>query len=303
MHLASSISIGLAAFLWGLLALFVRELKAVGFTAMEIVTIRVGFAFLFLLIIGLVKNPEQLKIRVKDTYLFIGTGIVSIVFFNWCYFTSINEMNVSLAVILLYTSPAFVCILSFVFLKEKLNRKKLVAVIGTIIGCVLIAGLQMEETTKISTIGLIIGLGSGLGYALYSIFGKLALQRYAPFTVTFYTFLIASLSLVPTTALWTKSSILFSPSVVWYSVGLALVTTVTAYFLYTWGLKKTESSKAAIIATIEPVVATLLGLYYYDESLSMIQLTGGMIILASVILVSYENNNKLRVETTNSAHS
>jgi drug/metabolite transporter (DMT)-like permease len=303
MHLASSISIGLAAFLWGLLALFVRELKAVGFTAMEIVTIRVGFAFLFLLIIGLVKSPEQLKIRVKDTYLFIGTGILSIVFFNWCYFTSINEMNVSLAVILLYTSPAFVCILSFVFLKEKLNRKKIVAVIGTIIGCVLIAGLQMEETTKMSAIGLFIGLGSGLGYALYSIFGKLALQRYAPFTVTFYTFLIASISLVPTTALWTKSRILFEPSVVWYSVGLALVTTVTSYFLYTWGLKKTESSKAAIIATIEPVVATLLGLYYYNESLSMIQLAGGMIILASVILVSYENKDKLRVQTTNSAHS
>lgn len=302
MHLASSFSIGLAAFLWGLLALFVRELKVAGFTAMEIVTIRVGFAFLLLFIIGIVKDREQVKIRFQDTYLFIGTGIFSIVFFNWCYFTTINDMNVSLAVILLYTSPAFVTILSFVFLKEKLSRKKIVAVIGTVIGCVLIAGLQMEETTKMTTIGLFIGLGSGFGYALYSIFGKLALQRYAPFTVTFYTFLIASLTLVPSTALWTKSSILFQPSVVWYSVGLALITTVAAFFLYTWGLKKTDSSKASIIATVEPVVATLLGLFYYNETLSMIQIIGGIIILSSVILVSYEKKNKLPVEITNSAH-
>ncbi|MFC0478036.1 DMT family transporter [Robertmurraya beringensis] len=302
MHLASNVSIGLAAFLWGLIALFVRELTAVGFSAMEIVTIRVGVAFLILFVIGVAKKREQLKIQFKDTYLFIGTGVLSIVFFNWCYFTTINEMNVSLAVILLYTSPAFVSILSFVFLKEKLGRKKILAVLGTIIGCVLIAGLRMEETAQISTIGLFIGLGSGLGYALYSIFGKLALQRYAPFTVTFYTFLIASLSLVPSTTLWTKSSILFKPSIIWYSIGLALITTVTAYFLYTWGLKKTESSKASIIATIEPVVATLLGLYYYNETLTIIQLIGGMFILASVILVSYEKKNKISVETTNGAH-
>ncbi|MEN8700722.1 DMT family transporter [Bacillus infantis] len=278
-------AISAGASLWGLIAYFIRGLSGFGFSSMEIVGIRVVTAAAALLLIGLFLAPGRLALkRPSDIGLFAGTGICSIVFFNWCYFTSINLMDISIAVILLYTSPAFVAVLSYIFLKEKITGRKIIAVCGTVAGCILIAG--MGGSAGLSVIGVVIGLGAGLGYALYSIFGKFALQKYEPFTVTLYTFLTASAVLLPITRLWEKASLFLKPEVLFLGLGLGLLPTVLAYFLYTWGLEKTESSKAAVIATIEPVVAILLGVALYSESLGFLQLSGSMIIILCVILVN-----------------
>lgn len=284
--------IAIGASLWGIIAVFVKGLGAYNFTAMEIVAIRVIFAAFFLLIIGIVRYPKEMKLKqVKDVRLFVGTGILSIVFFNFCYFTTISQMNISVAVILLYTSPAFVTILSFIFLKESLTVTKITAVAGTILGCFLIAGLTMGDS-NITFLGIITGLGSGLGYALYTIFGKFALKKYEPFTITLYTFLIAAIALIPVTKLWTKLDLLMDMNVLMYGVGLGLIPTVLAYFLYTWGLEKTEGSKAAIIATVEPVVATILGVFLYGEKLGIFQIIGALLILGSVLIVNISFRKK-----------
>ncbi|MED4204155.1 DMT family transporter [Neobacillus mesonae] len=289
------ILITISASLWGIIAIFVRKLSSIGFSSMEIVTIRVVTATILLLIIGLMKYRQQMKIQISDLKLFVGTGIFSIVLFNWCYFTSVNQMNLSLAVILLYTSPAFVTVLSFLFLKEKMTWVKVVSVTGTILGCILIAGVSQNDTASLSTIGIITGLGAGFGYALYSIFGKFALEKYQPYTVTFYTFLVASVALVPLTHLWNKGSLLMSGDVLIYGIGFGLFPTVIAFLCYTKGLEKMESSKAAIIATVEPVVATILSLLLYKESFGMIQAIGSIVILASVIIVNLPKKQKASI--------
>ena len=278
--------IAAGASLWGIIAFFVKGLADFGFAPMEIVAIRVIYAALFLLLIGLFRYRDQMKLKtIKDVKLFLGTGILSIVFFNFCYFTAISQMDISIAVILLYTSPAFVTILSFVFLKESLTLNKILAVIGTIIGCILIAGVS-AGASNITIIGILTGLGSGLGYALYTIFGKFALRKYQPFTVTLYTFILAAIFLLPITQLWNRLDLLMDTHVLLYSIGLGFIPSVLAYFIYTWGLEKTEGSKASVIATVEPVVATLLGVMLYGERLGLIQIAGALLIFCSVIIVN-----------------
>lgn len=289
----SYLMILLAASLWGGIAFFVKGLAEMGFSAMEIVTIRVVWAAFFLLILGMIKYRKIIALkRPSDIRYFIGTGIISIVLFNWCYFKAINEMNISLAVILLYTSPAFVAILSYLFLKEKMTIKKIVAVAGTFIGCVLIAGMSGGSIENITMTGVMIGLGSGLFFALYSIFGKFALVKYQPFTVTFYTFVVAAIFLIPVTQLWTKWDMLFSAKVLLYGTGFGLLPTIVAFILYNAGLQKIESSKAAILATIEPLVATLLGIMVYQEKITLFQFIGSIIILVSVIMVQIPNKQQ-----------
>jgi drug/metabolite transporter, DME family len=288
----SLVMISLAASLWGIIAIFVKELSEIGFTPMEIVAIRVTVALTLLLMIGVSFFPEKLKVRLKDTPIFIGSGIISIVFFNWCYFTTINEMNLSLAVILLYTSPAFVVLLSRLFFKERWNKQKVMALIGTLVGCVLITGIGTKSTADLSMIGLLTGLGSGLGYALYTIFGKIALRRYVPFTVTLYTFMFAAVALIPVTKLWNKSSLLLQSDTLIWAFGLGLFPTVLAYFLYTKGLESVESSKAAIIATVEPLVATILSIVLYKEGMGPLQVIGTGLIFSSIIVVNLTKRKK-----------
>jgi drug/metabolite transporter, DME family len=284
------IFISSSAALWGIIAIFVRKLTELGFTPMEIVTVRVVTAAVLLGILGISKYSSQMKIKWMDLKLFIGTGVCSIVLFNWCYFSAINQMSLSIAVILLYTAPVFVTALSFLFLKEKMDTVKLLSVLGTIAGCVMVAGVNLHATS-FSFIGILTGLGAGFGYALYSIFGKFALKKYQPFTVTFYTFVIASITLLPSTNIWEKGSLLVSHEVLLYGIGLGLFPTVLAYLLYTKGLEKIDTSKASIIATVEPVVATLLSVFLYREGFSVTQGIGTSLILLSVLLVNRSKNN------------
>ncbi|RSD26553.1 EamA family transporter [Mesobacillus subterraneus] len=280
------IMIAFAAAMWGLIGFFVKGLTAAGFSAMEIVAIRVLTAAIILILVGIVYYRNHLKIRLQDLYLFVGTGILSIVFFNWSYFTAINLLSIPIAVALLYTSPAFVAILSFLFLKESINRKKLLAIVLTVIGCTLAAGITGKGGATFSVSSILIGLGAGFGYALYSIFGKIALRRYHPFTVTMYTFIVASAALVPTTGIAGKASSVFTGDIWLYAIGLGIFPTVLAYFAYSWGLERTESSTAAVVATLEPVIATMLGMIVYGDRLGSLQLLGSAMIIISVIAVN-----------------
>ncbi|HEX6982194.1 MAG TPA: EamA family transporter [Balneolaceae bacterium] len=273
------------AVLWGTIGLYVDELSAAGFTALQIVTLRVVCAAVMLVIFLAVKNPNLLKIDFKDSFSFIGTGIFSIVFFNWCYFTAIEEVSLSVAVILLYTGPAFVVIFSRIFFKEPLTSLKVTALILTITGCAFVTGAVPVGGQNISLYGLLVGLGSGFGYALYSVFGKHALKKYEPMTVITYTFLFAAGVMLPVNSPTIDVDQLDSLRIWLIILGLGFFPTALAYWLYTVGLSKIESSRASITATVEPLVAVLIGVAIFNETLTFYQLSGMLLILISVVLI------------------
>ncbi|WP_042346487.1 DMT family transporter [Bacillus massiliigorillae] len=277
-----------AAFCWGIISVFVKGLTTLGFSAMEIVTIRVMVSCFLLFLYGYTMKRKEMKIAFKDTYLFIGTGILSMAFFNWASFTSMNMISVSVSVILLYTAPAFVMVMSVMFLREKLTTSKIILLCMTLVGCLLVTGLKLSTLDQGNMLGYIIGIGSGFGYALYSIFGKFAIRKYSSFTVSFYTFLVASIALIPYTRIWEKFSMLMNMKALIYVLGLCLFSTVLAYLLYTEGLKVIESSKASILATVEPLTAMIIGIIVFQESITAIQIVGGAIIFVSAILASVD---------------
>lgn len=170
-----SIAVILAAALWGCIGIFSRDMTTNGFTIMQTVGLRALITVVIMLILILIKSPSLLKIRFRDIWMFIGTGICSFLFFNFCYINSINENSLSVACILLYTSVFWVTLLSAMFFHEKLTVVKWISLIICFGGSALIC---MSGSLTITTKGLIFGLLSGFGYGLYSIFGKCAVKRY-----------------------------------------------------------------------------------------------------------------------------
>jgi len=277
--------IGAGASLWGIISLFVTSLYEMGFSPIQVVTIRALSATLFLVLYIIFKNRQLLKIKAADSKYFIGTGIFSFVLFNWCMFSAIKETSISVATILLYTAPAFVTIFSRFIFKELLTTRKVLALLITFIGCSFVVGILPNTTESISLYGLILGLGSGLFYALYSIFGKFALRKYNSLTVTAYTFLFAAIAVTPFSGLWLVLP-LFSDIKVWvYIIGLGFLSTMLPFIFYTKGLNTIESSQASIIATIEPVVASLVGFLIFHEKLNVWQYLGIFLVIAAVVIV------------------
>ena len=138
--------------------------------------------------------------------------------------------------------------------------------------------------------GLLIGLGAGLGYGLYSILGTVALRKYSPYTVTAYTFLLASagawLICRPADMLSKFAAADDLTSLLLFCCLTALVTAVIPFLAYTLGLRTVEASRAGILATVEPMVATLFGILVFSEPLTVFSGTGILLILAAVILLN-----------------
>lgn len=274
-----------AGILWGCIGLFVRPLNALNLHSMEIVAIRAYVTLLAMFLFLLIYDRRLLRVKWKDLWCFFGTGICSIVFFNYCYFSCITLTSLSIAAILLYTAPAIVMVLSFFLFKEKMTKRKLAALALTFVGCILVTGV-VGDTTALSLQGILVGLGAGLGYALYSIFGRFAIERgYHSFTITFYTFLIASMGCV----FFTDSRMIVDRVYTDCGVGLlclafGIVCTVLPYLTYTIGLKYVDNGKASIIASIEPVTATLLGIIIYKEQLSISGCIGMLLVLGALVI-------------------
>ncbi|MDR3561091.1 MAG: EamA family transporter [Negativicutes bacterium] len=281
--------IAAAAVFWGIVSLFVKGLSAYGFSALQLVAIRAVTGAAILTLYLAITDRSLLRIRLADGKYFVGTGIFSIVFFNWCYFTAIQETSVAVAAILLYTAPAFVIILARIFFHEALTGRKMAALTATLAGCILVAGAPSGLDGAIGLRGLLVGLGAGVGYALYSIFGKFALAHYRPLTVTTYTFLFAAAAMLPVSGLWQERELFLQWPVAAYSLGFGLLSTAAAYLCYTVALTYVEPGRASIAATLEPVVAALVGTLVFGQGLTAWQVGGMVLILTAVVAVQERN--------------
>lgn len=278
------------ACLWGMIALFFKFLSASGFSPLQIVTLRALFAALMITPVILKIDAGLLKIRWRDCWLFIGTGLLSLVFFNYCYFRAIDGSSISIAVLLLYTAPVFVMLLSVLCFGEKFTRPKMLALAATFCGCACITGV-FGSKLALTPEALAFGLASGIGYALYSIFGKLALRRYNALTITAYTFYFAVLGALPLAAPQQLFSLLADWHTLAGALAIALLCTVAPYLLYTRGLQDVDAGQASILATLEPLVASAIGIFVFGEALTAAKIIGMALILSSIFILNRPANN------------
>ncbi|MBM7571685.1 DMT family transporter [Aquibacillus albus] len=284
----------IGASFWGLTGLFVESLYEHGFTAWEIVTIRLTSSSLILIILMSLFSRKHLSIQIRHIPHFIGLGVVSIVIFNWCYFTVMEQTSLSIAVVLLYTSPVFVAILSKIVFKERITRKKIVSLILTIVGCSLAIKLIPLGNISIPAISIFLGLLSAFFCALYSIIGKFISWHYSFLTITVYSLIMGSLFIFPTSGLWKKTDA-FGSLDVWLNIsGVAVISTILAYTLYTFGLAYIESSKAAILGAMEPIVAVLVGVLIFGDVLNFLQVIGIIFVITSAFITVFHRQRKVK---------
>lgn len=279
------LSIISGACLWGLIALFFKFLSACGFSPLQVVTLRVLVAALLMTAIILKIDPGLLKIRWRDSWLFIGTGLLSLVFFNYCYFRAIDGSSISIAVLLLYTAPVFVMLLSLILFGEKFTGRKMLALLATFCGCGLITGIFASKLA-LTAEAFAFGLASGFGYALYSIFGKLALRRYSTLTITAYTFYFATLGALPLADPQQLFTLLADWRAAAGALAIALICTVAPYLLYTRGLQDVDAGQASILSTLEPLVAAAIGIFVFGEEVTAAKILGMALILASIFILN-----------------
>ena len=278
-----------AGTLWGFMGFFRRTLESFGISAIGCITVRCVFASIAFAIAIALTDKNAFKIKLKDIWCFFGTGIVSLLIFGLFYFKAMDYMSLSAAAILLYTAPCFVILMSAVLFKEKLTKRKLIAMAIAFLGCCLVSGLGNGEN-HISATGLLFGLGAGICYALFSIFSRYSINRgYSSLTINFYSCILAFVGSMFFGGTQTIQIVCQSSGNFFFAVATGIVTCFLPYLLYTYGLTGLENGKASIMASVEPVVATFVGLIIYKEKLTFLAILGVLLVLSAIVLLNIKN--------------
>ena len=273
-------------FCWGFIGFFTRHLDAYGIGPNGAIIVRCGIAAVCFAILILFTDPGKFRFRIRDLWCFLGTGLLSLLFFTFCYFHAISIMDLSTAAILLYTAPTIVMLLSAVLFREKITWIKTAAVALAFAGCCLVSGIGTD--TSLTLTGLLFGLGAGFGYSLYTIFSRYALQRgYSSHTINFYSCLFAAAGAV---ILWHPQELYGAmtssvPALCW-CLATGVLSCFIPYMVYTYSLTGLENSRASVLASIEPVVATLVGVFLYHEKLTVLSAVGIILVLSAILLLN-----------------
>lgn len=299
----SEIMVILSAALWGISGIFVNTLTALGFERAEITFFRSLCTAIFGLILLWINRKEQKKVRMKDWWIFFGAGVLGFLGLNLCYLKSIQEIGLSLAAVLLYTSPIFVMIFAVILFHESFTKEKALALVCAVGGCVLVTGIA--GGAAIAPMGIAIGVGAGLCYSLYTIFGQIGVRRYDPITVTVWAFIMATVFSAPLVDFGhLVSQISVVPKGLFLLILSGILTSLLPYVFYTLALGRMDAGRAAIIACVEPVVAALAGVLLYHEQLSVQFVIGiGLVLSAVVILNVGLKSKQKRIKDTTSVES
>lgn len=264
--------------LWGLIGVLSKGVLEAGVSPLEIAFWRAVLAGgLFLLHAALTR---QLRLARRDLPLFIGFALLGVTTFYAAFVLAVAAGGISLATVLLYSAPAFVVVAAWLLLGEPLTGQKLMLVGLATLGIALVAQGGGQGITVTST-SLGWGLLAGLCYASYYIFGKWVLGRYTPVAIYAVVLPIGALGLWPLVTFSPKS-----PAVWGLLLALALLSTYLAYLLYYTGLRRTEASRAVLIATIEPVVAAGLAALLFGERLGWWGLTGAILVVSASVFAN-----------------
>lgn len=280
----------LAGACWGSISIFINYLADTGLETMQISFLRQLLASIVFCVLILIRNPSNSRIHPKDLPLLVLVGLVNGVVFNYLYFYTIINSRASIAVVLLYTSPIFVMIMSRVLFGERITTLKMAALVLTVLGCVFVTGILGEGYTP-PAVAILTGVLTGFAYALNNIITSVAVRKNNPETVTLYTLFFSFLFLIPFSGGRELVHLCrMNPAVLAVAFLMCLVTAVLAQYSFSKGLQMIESGKASIYGATEPIVGTLVGIIIFHEESNFLKIVGICMVIAAIFLIAKDES-------------
>lgn len=199
------------------------------------------------------------------------------------YFTALDYVSSYIVEIILFIHPVFIVMFEIFFLKYEKDPKKIVALSVSIFGIILIV---WNDSISVSTIGILLSLVSAVCYTFY-ILGLQEKRTKAmnPIVVTGYILLFSAVSFLLKSLLTHEFMLPTNGTGAMYILIFALVPSVLAIFAFCIGVRYIGASRAAIISTLEPVFATILGVSIFNEHLTLNTFFGGLLVISAIIIL------------------
>ena len=252
--------IAMAGILWSTLGLFGDMLMNRGLSSEQVAFTRLFIGFIVLSLYSLIRRPEVLKINLKCLLYCGAIGIICQGLFNKCYFKAVEVTGVSVAAVLLYTSPLFLAVFSKIVYKEKMTRAKIISLILCCVGAIMAVTGGVLDLEGINTYGIIMGIMAAITYALMPIISKNALKEFSSETILIYGFLFGAMFMIPSAKPIEMIGFVTNMNVLPYMVLLGVFPAAMAYIFYAEGIARgCELSIVGVVAYVELIAASIIG--------------------------------------------
>ncbi|HDR7783487.1 MULTISPECIES: DMT family transporter [Bacillus] len=285
-----AICLSLAASIWG--GMYVVSKYVLDFIPpLTLVWLRFIIAFVVLyaiLKIAEKKKKKKITIRKKDWLLFAWIGFIGYFISITCQFIGTKLSDAHTGSLVTSATPAFMVIFAAIILKEKLTARRLLSTIIATIGVIIVIGWDIEIGSYF--IGTIILVGAAITWALLSIYVKIASARFSSLVITTYA-IFFSLFFITPFMIWELQSSSIEHTNMYVLLGvlyLGIVSTAGAFFLWNKGLELMDASIGSLFFFFQPIVGSLLGWLLLNETLSSNFFIGGILIICSVFITTFE---------------
>ena len=266
-----------------------------GLSSLELAQIRNTFAALLFLAFLVVFAPSRLRVGRRELLFLVAFGVVGIALVQWLYFVAIDNLPVGVALLIEFTAPLFVALFARFVYKEHIRRRIWVAVGLCITGLALV--VELWQGVAFSTVGVTAAFGGALALTAYLLMAERERRHRDAASLSFYGFLVAALLWAVIQPLWDFPWDVLGESVslqgnladrtapVWLLVAFVIVVgTMITFSLLTGALRHISATRASIVATLEPVVATAVAWAWLDETFGPTQLIGGAVVIVGIFV-------------------
>jgi len=283
----------IAALLFGINGTISKLVLHAGLPPMRFTEIRSGGAFLCLLAYALITKPEVLKVnrtQIKFLALYGVAGFAGVQVF---YFIAISRLPVGIGLLLEFTAPVLITLYVRFVRKENVKSRMWAALILAISGLILVA--QVWNGLTLDGIGLIAGGIASVSLAIYYLLGEHGVGIRDTTSLTTWAFGFATAFWAIVQPLWTFPVQLMTTDVslggrfsdlhapFWaFIIVVVLFGTVAPFILVVGALRHTSPARTAMIGMLEPIFASIVAWWWIGESLSLIQIVGGIVVLTGI---------------------
>jgi drug/metabolite transporter (DMT)-like permease len=266
-----------------------------GLSSLELAQIRATCAALGLVVFLLAFARRRLRVDRRELLFLVAFGIVGVALVQWLYFVAIHNLPVGVALLIEFTAPLFVALFARFVYEEQIRRRIWVAVVLCLAGLAVV--VEIWTGVAFSTVGVTAALGGALGLTAYLLMAERERRHRDPVSLSFYGFLFAAGLWAVVQPLWRFPWDVLDDSVslqghlsehaapVWALVGFVIVVgTIITFSLLTGALRHITATRASIVATLEPVIATVVAWVWLGETFGTAQLVGGAVVLAGIFL-------------------
>ena len=292
---AGAAMVGVAAVCFSAKAIMIKLAFGYHVDPLSLLFLRMTFSLPFFVVIPLLQKarPDAPALRPLDYLKLAVLGVLGYYASSLLDFLGLQYVTAGLERLILFVYPTLVVLLSWLIWRKPIGRREMVALLLTYAGIAVVFSHDAVRLQSNVLLGALLIFGSAFTYAVYLIGSGRLIPRFGAISFTAYAMTVSALSVILHYLVASPTSVFaFRPEVFWFGLALAIVSTVIPTFLISAGIKAIGASRAAIVASIGPVVTIVLGYFFLGEPVTPYEIAGTALVLAGVLMVSVKKEKE-----------